>query len=313
MGETVFEKYKEALRVGHVASLRGRLEDAANAYREAISITPDRAVPRTALGRVLMQLGDAQGALDAFDGALVLEPRDDASLAGRAQALAALDRTADAALAQDELTLMRLAQDRRTEAAESARRALAFERPEGQREIHDRLAEALTVPAAVAAPDLAEALVDGPVADGSAAPPVDGIGHEPDVPYDLAVERPTGPPETPVDPEALIVAFEEAAARGDAESAAAAALAAARAYRADGRGTASIDACLQGIGVRPGHIDLHLLLADLAFDRGWTGEAEEAHRQLLRLAELDGDAAAAELVRGSAAGRLAGNADAATD
>ena len=103
MTETLFERYKEALRAGHVAVLRGRLEDAAVAYREAISITADRAVPRTALGGVQLRLGDPAGALDAFDGALALDPDDDASLGGRAQALVVLRRTAEAAVVYDHL------------------------------------------------------------------------------------------------------------------------------------------------------------------------------------------------------------------
>jgi hypothetical protein len=83
-----------------------------------------------------------------------------------------------------------------------------------------------------------------------------------------------------------------------------AALAAARAHRADGRVAAAFDACLLGIGVRPGDVDLHLLLADLAVDHGWSGQAGDAYQQLLRLADLDGDAAAADLVRRTAADRL---------
>ena len=70
----------------------------------------------------------------------------------------------------------------------------------------------------------------------------------------------------------------------------------------EGRVAAAFDACLLGIGVRPGDVELHLLLADLAVDRGWTGQAGDAYRQLLRLADLDGDAAAADLVRRTAAG-----------
>jgi hypothetical protein len=51
-------------------------------------------------------------------------------------------------------------------------------------------------------------------------------------------------------------------------------------------------------------VDLHLLLADLAVDHGWSGQAGDAYQQLLRLADLDGDAAVADLVRRTAADRL---------
>ena len=152
MTETLFERYKEALRAGHVAALRGRLEDAAAAYREAISITGDRAVPRTALGGVLLRLGDPQGALEAFDGALAVEPDGDASLLGRAQALVVLRRTAEAALVYDQLAGIRFEQARLSDAAEAARRALAIEPTDERRGRHARLVDELreTVGAAAA-------------------------------------------------------------------------------------------------------------------------------------------------------------------
>jgi Tfp pilus assembly protein PilF len=292
MTETLFERYKEALRTGHVAVLRGRLEDAATAYREAISIAADRAVPRTALGRVLLRLGDPGGALEAFDGALVLEPDDDASLLGRAQALVVLRRTADAALAYDHLAGARTTIGRLAAAAEAARRALAIEPSDERRERHGSLADELR---ATARP----AFDDAPAAPASTEP------ADPELPEMLGVDdAPTSTPEARPDPEALVVELEEAAARGDVEGAAAAALAAARGHRDEGRVAAAFDACLQGIGVRPGDVALHLMLADLAVDRGWTDQAGEAYRQLLRLADLDGDAAAAALVRQTAADRL---------
>jgi len=296
MTDTLFERYKEALRSGHVAVRRGRFEDAAAAYREAIAITADRAVPRTALGSVHLRLGDPQGALEAFDGALALEPDDDASLLGRAQALVVLRRTTEAALVYDQLAGIRAGRTRLPDAAEAARRALAIEPTDERRQRHARLVEELRATAGAESPDDAIA-VESAAATGLAT----DTGPADDQGVDAA---PATPPEPPPDPEALIVAFEEAAARGDVEGAAAAALAAANAHRQEGRVEAAFDAGLLGIGVRPGDVDLHLLLADLAVDRGWTGQAGEAYRQLLRLADLDGDAAAAELVRRTAAARL---------
>ena len=107
MTETLFERYKEALRAGHVAVVRGRFEEAAAAYREAVSIAGDRAVPRTALGGVHLRLGDPLAALEAYDGALAVEPDDDASLLGRAQALVVLRRTDAAAATYDRLAGLR--------------------------------------------------------------------------------------------------------------------------------------------------------------------------------------------------------------
>jgi hypothetical protein len=309
MTETLFERYKEALRAGHVAVLRGRLEEAAVAYREAISITADRAVPRTALGGVQLRLGDPAGALETFDGALLLEPDDDASLGGRAQALVVLRRTAEAAVAYDHLADVRAARGRDSDAAEAARRALAIEPTDERRARHARLledgqaagAQAVESGGETASLDADDAAGRADAAQDAEIGAVDGADA---APAEGADAVPTAPAEPPPDPEALIVAFEEAAARGDAQGAAVAALAAARGHRADGRIAAAFDACLLGIGVRPGDVELHLLLADLAVDHGWSDQAGEAYRQLLRLADLDGDAAAADLVRRTAADRL---------
>ena len=49
MTEALFDRYREALRAGHVAVMRGRLEAAAAWYREAADLASDRAVPRTLL------------------------------------------------------------------------------------------------------------------------------------------------------------------------------------------------------------------------------------------------------------------------
>ena len=57
MTDDLYERYKEALRVGHVAVLRGALEEASEAYRTAASIAPSRALPHTSLGGVLLRLG----------------------------------------------------------------------------------------------------------------------------------------------------------------------------------------------------------------------------------------------------------------
>ena len=56
MTDPLFDRYREALRAGHVAGLRGRLEDAATSYQEAARLAPDRAVPRAALGAICLEL-----------------------------------------------------------------------------------------------------------------------------------------------------------------------------------------------------------------------------------------------------------------
>jgi nucleoid-associated protein YgaU len=275
MTETLFERYKEALRAGHVAVVRGRLEEGVAAYREAISIAPDRAVPRSALGSVYLRLGDPGAALEAYDAALALAPGDDPATLGRAQALVVLRRTAEAAAVYDDLADARAAGERLPEAVEAARRALAIEPTDVRRERHAAFVERLRDGAAE------EAEAEGP-ADASPQPP-------------------------PPDPEMLVVAAEEATAGGDLGAAAAAALAAARVYRDQGHLVAAFDTCLQGIGVRPADIELHLLLADLAVRRGWNAQAGDTYHNLVRLVELDGDAAQGETIRAAAAERLPGD------
>lgn len=296
MTETLFERYKEALRAGHVAVVRGRLEAAAAAYGEAIAIAPDRAVPRTSLGMVRLRLGEPEAALDAYDAALALVPDDDPSILGRAQALVVLRRTGEAARAYDELADLRAEGGRLPEAAEAARRALAIEPSDARRERHASLvarvreASGDAVAAGAAALDERVAADDGAAAvDASGSGDVGGAA--------AAAAMISALPR----PEALVEALEMAVARGDVETAATAALAAARAYRALGHVAAASDACLEGIGARPADVELHLFLADLAVDRGWVAQAAETYRNLLRLVELDGDVVLAASVRAAAA------------
>ena len=44
MSDPIFERYKEALKAGHVAVLRGRLEEALGHYETATQIADDRAL-----------------------------------------------------------------------------------------------------------------------------------------------------------------------------------------------------------------------------------------------------------------------------
>jgi tetratricopeptide (TPR) repeat protein len=278
MTETLFERYKEALRAGHVAVVRGRLDDAAAAYRDAIAIAGDRVVPRAALGGVLLRLGDPGAALEAYDDALGLAPDDDAALLGRAQALVVLRRTADAAATYDRLAEIRDAAGRQADAAEAARRALAVEPSDERRRRHAALARAGEPPAEPA------------VAPAPPAPP-------------------------PVDAEALVVEAEDAFERGDRDAAGAAALAAARAYADRGLQVAAVDACLLGIEARPADADLHLLLAQLGVERAATSPPPpaDALERLLRLVELDGDEATVARVRAAATAGAAATSGAVTD
>ena len=48
--EALYERYKSALRVGHVAAVRGRHEAAVAAYAEAATLAPDRPLPHASMG-----------------------------------------------------------------------------------------------------------------------------------------------------------------------------------------------------------------------------------------------------------------------
>ena len=123
-GEALYERYKDALRRGHVASLRGRLEEALTAYAEAAAIAPERATPHTSAGTALMRRKRPADAVRHYTAAVRLAPRDEAALLGRAQALTALDRRAQAADAYDAVAEVQAANGKLSDAVDSARRGL---------------------------------------------------------------------------------------------------------------------------------------------------------------------------------------------
>lgn len=304
MNETLLERYRAALRAGHVAVLRGRLEEAADAYREAVELGPDRAVPRAALGGVCLRLGDPVAALEAYDAALERAPDDDAAILGRAQALVVLRRPAEAAVTYDRLADVRAAGGRPGEACDALRRALEIEPTRGRRRRYMDLARELRLSAGDAEAERALGRVLGLLEEPPPQPEEAGPTGAPapaTMPEPGLTERPA--PLPPPDGEALAARGEEAEDRGDVQAALEVAMAAARAHRAAGHAVAAIDACLRVQPLAPGDRELHLLLAELQADRGWTAVAAEKLRHLARLAELDGDPEAAARILGT--GRLA--------
>ena len=321
MTEALFDRYREALRAGHVAVMRGRLEAAAAWYREAADLASDRAVPRTLLGSVELRLGQPAQALESFDAALALVPADDAALVGRAQALVVLERPDDAAATFDELADARRVAGKHPEACDALRRALEIQPTQARRERYRDLTEELRRVAGEAEAERALALAPVPLdTQPEVAPPVqapaDTVPAEESgaAAAEVADESP-GAAEAPetggsvpgidaaaryVDGDPLALAAEEAAARGDLQGAVAAAMAAARAYRAAGHPVAALDVCVDALGVGPGDVDLHLLIAELALERGASGFAGDTYRGLVHLVEIDGDAAARERILAAA-------------
>jgi tetratricopeptide (TPR) repeat protein len=94
--DPVFERYKEALKRGHVAVFRGRPKEALAAYQEAARLVGHRALPWVSMGAVLLQMGKVQESIAAYDEALVRSPGDRQALGGMAMALTAAGRLAEA-------------------------------------------------------------------------------------------------------------------------------------------------------------------------------------------------------------------------
>jgi tetratricopeptide (TPR) repeat protein len=138
-GEGVYERYKDALKRGHVAALRGRLDEALDAYAEASRIAPERSTPHTAAGTALLRRRRPADALAYYEAASRLAPRDEAALLGQAQALVALDRRADAADRYDELAELRASGGKLADAVDAARRALELAEGRERRRTLERL------------------------------------------------------------------------------------------------------------------------------------------------------------------------------
>jgi len=138
-GDGVYERYKDALKRGHVAALRGRLDDALDAYAEASRIAPERATPHTAAGTALFRRRRPADALAYYQAAARLAPRDEAAQLGQAQALVALDRKADAADAYDSLAELRASSGKLADAVDAARRALELAEGRERRRTLERL------------------------------------------------------------------------------------------------------------------------------------------------------------------------------
>ena len=121
---SLYERYKDALRRGHVAALRSRNEAAVDAYGEAALIAPDRALPHASIGGILVKMGRLDEAAAAYERALALAPRDESALRGLADLhVRAGHRTAAAAIL-DRLADSLEGAGRLADATDAARRAL---------------------------------------------------------------------------------------------------------------------------------------------------------------------------------------------
>lgn len=96
MAEAVSERYKEALRLGHVAVAKGRPREAVEHYQQASRLAVDRPLPYVRMGFIYLQMRQPREAIAAYDEAVRRAPDDLEALRGKAQALEAAGETAQA-------------------------------------------------------------------------------------------------------------------------------------------------------------------------------------------------------------------------
>lgn len=323
MSESIYERYKAALRRGHLAVLRGQLETALDAYREAAAIVPERALPHTSIGAVELRLGRPTEALAAFEAAIERSPNDEGALSGRADALTALGERATAAETLDRLAGLLEADGRIAEACEVVARALELAESRSRRQLMavlterlrafplDAAAEAALARAVRVLEDRAGPTVEAAPASEAAPPSPSGERpgpaptEEATGPVGATVTPPSGEEAGPGEPSPagrgapeplpadeavrLALAAEEALEAGDRAAAVDRYLQAAAAHAAAGRLTAALDACARVVAAYPDALEAQEALVHLYLELGWRALAVEKVTLLERLTAFGSD------------------------
>ena len=279
MSDAIYERYKEALRRGHVAAERGRLDAALVAYANAAGLAPDRALPHLSMAATLRRLGRNEEALAAYGVAIERAPRDTAALNARAETLLELGRPADAADALDRLAEVQEAGGQVPDACDTTRRALELAESRTRRRTIERLVRTLR---------------DGPQDEAVIGALERAVGVlRLATPAAPAADEPRTPAREPApDDAALVLAqAEDSLGMGDDVTTRDLFVRAAIAQRTAGHTDAAIDACYLALAVAPGDPELHVVMAELYLDRGWQAAAAEKLLLLGRLVELTGDLA----------------------
>jgi tetratricopeptide (TPR) repeat protein len=279
MSDAIYERYKEALRRGHVAAERGRLDAALVAYANAAGLAPDRALPHLSMAATLRRLGRNEEALAAYGVAIERAPRDTAALNARAETLLELGRPADAADALDRLAEAQEAGGQVPDACDTTRRALELAESRTRRRTIERLVRTLR---------------DGPQDEAVIGALERAVGVlRLATPAAPAADEPRTPAREPApDDAALVLAqAEDSLGMGDDLTTRDLFVRAAIAQRTAGHTDAAIDACYLALAVAPGDPELHVVMAELYLDRGWQAAAAEKLLLLGRLVELTGDLA----------------------
>ena len=122
MSDPVSTRYKDALRRGHVAVVKGRPREAIGHYEEAGELVPERPLPFVSMGDVYLQMRQPREAREAFDKALERAPSDLDAMRGKAAALDAAGEGVEAGALRsraDELDAMARAGERRHGASDA--------------------------------------------------------------------------------------------------------------------------------------------------------------------------------------------------
>jgi tetratricopeptide (TPR) repeat protein len=295
VSDSLYEQYKDALRRGHVAALRGRPDEALVAYRQAAELAPERPLPHASQGTVLLRAGQIEEALAAYDEALRRAPEDEGALSGRADVLARAGRRIEAAEALDQLAAIQQAAGRLAEACETAGRALEQAESRARRRQVEALARELQATGADQAAEqaLARALrtLEGPDISGTTLRPREGAEVETGAGY-IAPAEPEPEPEPVPDVVVVMAEAEGALEAGDFETARERLLVGARVYGGAGRHAAALDACYQALAIAPSDPNVHLALVELYLARGWRAPAADKLALLSRLVDLQADQAA---------------------
>jgi tetratricopeptide (TPR) repeat protein len=123
-------------------------------------------------------------------------------------------------------------------------------------------------------------------------------------PIDLPSPPPAPMVGPPPDPEELLAEAALALESNEVDAARDLMLTAASVHRAAGRIDAALEICLNLLSIAPGDPRVHLAIANLQLDRGWSGVATEKLDLLVRLTSLTGDTQAEADVHGLASERL---------
>lgn len=131
VADPVFERYKDALKQGHVAVFKGRPKEALSHYQEAAKVAGHRPLPFVSMGSVLLQMGRHQEAIAAYDEALRRAPDDRQALGGKAAVLMAANKRGEATVLLHRVAELDAEEARlKAEAAETAHAAARAGGPE---------------------------------------------------------------------------------------------------------------------------------------------------------------------------------------